>query len=191
MRLFVAVPLPPALTGRLDSFLRDLRALLPPASWLKPPSLHLTVAFLGDQDERSVLRISAAVSSAVFPIRRFQTVLSGFGVFPDERRARIGWIGLEPRGPLDELAARIRDALAEESISFDPKPFVPHLTVVRMRTPWNRQDVSRFVGTPVRVNLLFEVSRVVLYRSVLTASGAVHSEEGSFALRIEETSVRD
>ena len=189
MRLFIAVPFPPALGGRLDSILYDLRATLPPASWLKPASIHLTLAFLGDQEERNLSRISAALSAAVFPIRGFGVVLSGFGVFPDEHHARVGWIGLEPRGPLDELAARVREALAAESISFDPKPFVPHLTVVRMRTPWKRPDVSRFVETPLPVPLMLDVPRVVLYRSVLTPSGAVHSEEAAFALKTREAPV--
>lgn len=185
MRSFVAVPIPPALSGRLGSLLEDLRAKLPAASWLKPDSIHLTIAFLGDQDGRTVPRINGALSAAVLPIRGFAARASRFGVFPDERRARVGWIGLEPGPPFHELADGVREALASESITFEAKPFVPHLTVVRMRTAWNRSEVSRFLGSPLPGDLLFDVSRVVLYRSVLSPSGAVHSEEGSFPLQTD------
>jgi len=185
MRLFIAISLPGSLTSRLDSILKELRTKLPPASWSRPASIHLTVAFLGDQEPEAVSRISGAVTSQIGEVRCFGARLSKFGVFPDERRARIGWIGLEPQGPTGDLAARVRESLTHHSITFDNKPFVPHLSVVRMRTPWNQADVYRFVGTPIPGNLVFEISRVVLYRSVLTPSGAIHSEEGSFALETD------
>lgn len=189
MRLFIAVPVPALFADRLDSLLSDRRGTFPPASWPRPASIHLTLAFLGEQDDRTLPCISTALSSAVSPIRSFTALPSVFGVFPDERRARIGWIGLEPRGLLDDLDSRIRRALFRESISFDDKPFVPHLTVVRMRAPWNRDEVSRFVGTRLPEDLRFEVQGVVLYRSVLTPSGAIHSEEESFPLRTDNLAV--
>ena len=152
-----------------------LRAGLPPASWPRPESIHLTFAFLGETSAGRVSAIASALDSvagAAIPIRA-----AGIGVFPDERRPRVAWIGLEPAAPVVALAGTIREALTAAGASFDPKPFRPHLTIARVKAPWRASDFAtlrdafRDWKSPEA-----SIDRIVLYSSRLSPHGAVHSE---------------
>ena len=131
LRLFVAWPLPEGVGREIGRMTKELRAELPPASWPRPESIHLTFAFLGDTSEERASTIASALDSvacAAIPIR-----LGGVGVFPDERRPRVVWLGVDPAPPVVVLAGEIRRALAGVGATFDPKPFRPHLTVARIK----------------------------------------------------------
>ena len=175
LRLFVAWPLPEGVGREIGRMTKELRAELPPASWPRPESIHLTFAFLGDTSEERASTIASALDSvacAAIPIR-----LGGVGVFPDERRPRVVWLGVDPAPPVVVLAGEIRRALAGVGATFDPKPFRPHLTVARIKAPWRAADVgalrAAFEGW---ASPEASLDRVVLYSSRLSPHGAVHSE---------------
>ena len=133
---------------------------------LKNP--HITYAFLGEQDASVVDRIH------IDPGPAFEAVLQGCGFFPNRRRPRVGWIGVEPREKFIELAARVRSAL--EGIAFDAKEFKPHLTVMRMRDRVPQSSIDAFEKKYGNYRSApFAVAGVTLYSSRLTASGAIHT----------------
>ncbi|HEU5162713.1 MAG TPA: RNA 2',3'-cyclic phosphodiesterase [Thermoanaerobaculia bacterium] len=182
LRLFIAWPLPETVSREIARKTGPLRTALPPASWPRPESLHLTFAFLGDTPDDRVAALSAALDAcgeaSAIPVRA-----AGVGVFPDERRPRVAWIGVEPAAPVVELAANIRHALTAAGASFDPKPFRPHLTIARIKVPWRAADVGalrdafRDWRSPDAT-----IDRIVLYASRLSPHGAVHSEVHAVAL---------
>jgi 2'-5' RNA ligase len=182
LRLFVAWPLPEAVSRELGRVVAPLRARLPTASWPRAESLHLTFAFLGDTQPDRLPEIASALDRcggfAPPEIR-----LEGIGVFPDERRPRVAWIGIEPQGPGVEIAAVVRRELGAAGVAFDAKPFRPHLTIARIKAPWRASDVAAlrqaFQGWTSPATL----DRIVLYSSALSPRGAVHAERHSVALR--------
>lgn len=182
LRLFVAWPLDDALRREIGRIAGPLRNRLPAASWPRAESIHLTFAFLGDAAPDRVPAIGAALdaSAARAPI---EVHAGEVGLFPDERRPRVAWIGLEPHAPLNDLASAIRAALTAAGASFDAKPFRPHLTIARIKAPWRTADVANlreaFRGWSPPVAC---VDRIVLYQSVLGSGGATHTEVHSVAL---------
>ena len=94
-----------------------------------PENLHLTLAFLGEVDPEDLPALSI-VLDAVDAVA-FDLTLSGLFGF---NRGRDGILCLHADGgsALSELAVKVRSALASEGFSFDPKPFLPHLTIARM-----------------------------------------------------------
>ena len=95
---------------------------------------HVTLRFLGyrsGEEQARVARAAQAVAQASAP---FSIAFGGLGVFPDARRPHTLWLGLtDGRAALVELAARLETALAEAGFLPEGRPFVPHLTLARIK----------------------------------------------------------
>lgn len=183
LRIFVAWPLPDAIRRELGRIAAPLRTQFPAASWPRPESLHLTFAFLGETAPESVAAISSALDacagSSAIEVRAV-----GIGVFPNERRPRVAWVGIEPAEPIVELASRIRAGLSSAGAAFDEKPFRPHLTLARIKAPWGSREVARLRNAfDAWASPAVLLDRIVLYESHLSPAGAVHAELHGIALR--------
>jgi RNA 2',3'-cyclic 3'-phosphodiesterase len=136
-RLFVALEPPAALARELCA---RTRAALG-SGWRVPAPghLHLTLAFLGDTPEARLAAIGSALAEALRGRAAPELRLTGTGAFPDLRRPRVVWAGLEEpserAGRLAALRAAVVAALGAAGAPFDDKPFAPHLTVARPRGP--------------------------------------------------------
>lgn len=155
LRLFFALPLTPELQEALGRW----QGRQPPARWVRPEGLHLTLAFLGGRAPGALgplagLGAQVAARHATFPLRT-----AALGGFPREDRARILWLGLAPSPPLAALAADLRATLAAAGEAFDPKPFRPHLSLARFRSP---QALAGFAAPPAAA---FAAGRLVLFES--------------------------
>ena len=170
--------------------MRDLNALvgrtktrLPPASWVKPDSQHLTFAFLGEQDESLIDRIAPALEQRLAGIVKFNACLRACGFFPNPRRARVGWIGLHPEEPFVEIAHVVRDVVQHNGVELDGAEFKPHLTLMRLRDYWPPASIALFEKTFDAVHSpSFVVDSLTLYSSRLNPNGAIHTPLRRFAL---------
>lgn len=173
MRLFIATSFPGDVLRDLNDRVAPLKPRLPPASWVKPETQHLTFAFLGEQPESVVERIDIDGGAA------FEATLHGCGMFG----RRVAWVGVEPRDAFIALGSRVRDALKRAAITFDDKPFKPHLTLARVRAPWPAAAVGTFASA-LRDwrSAPFAVASVILYASRLSPAGAIHTPLRTFGL---------
>jgi len=126
MRLFAALPLPDELVRVLLRAQDELRAQGVRANFSRRENLHLTLAFLGETE-----RVRAA-QEAVLSLRAesFGLTLAGRGCFGD-----LLWAGVRESRALDALAARVRAAFDDAGLSYDRKPFRPHITLARRVRP--------------------------------------------------------
>lgn len=126
MRRFFALALPGAEQA-------DLAARMggPGWRWAEPEGLHLTLAFLGEVPEPAVGTLEAAALEVATRHRPFELRGAGLGQFPPVGAPRVLWLGFKPSEPLDALAEDLRGALRRAGVAFDPKPFMPHLTLAR------------------------------------------------------------
>lgn len=160
-----------------------MRPRLPAASWTKPESQHLTFAFLGEQPESLVEPLAQRLAPALAAIPRFEARLRSCGFFPHARRARVGWIGIEPESGFASIATVVREIVTASGIPLDRAEFRPHLTLVRMKDPWPPASIELFSQT-LRdyASDAFEMREVTLFSSQLHPSGAVHTALKTFAL---------
>ena len=124
MRLFIAVPLPDHMKRALMTVRKDLERQGVSGNWTRNENLHLTLAFLGEVSEQELPVICSAMEAADFA--PFRLALNGSGRFGD-----LLWIGCGDCPQLEELANSLRGKLEESGIRFDPKPFRPHITLLR------------------------------------------------------------
>ena len=121
MRLFIATTFPQDVLRLLNDRIVLVRPKLPPASWVRPETQHLTFAFLGEQPESLVDRLSPLLTARLAKVARFDATLRGCGFFPNHRHARVGWVGAEPEerfGPdLAVLAGLIADGSLKPRIA--------------------------------------------------------------------------
>lgn len=183
MRLFVAASFPDAVTQELDKRVLAMKPRLGPASYVRPETQHLTFAFVGEQDASIVGELGAAIDARLKTTPRFEARLRGCGFFPNPRRARVGWVGLDPEQPFIDVATKVRDAVTSTGIALDAAHFKPHLTIMRIRDQWPHACIEAFeqaLGS--YESAPFTVSKVTLYSSKLHPSGAIHTAIREFPL---------
>ncbi|HEY8848383.1 MAG TPA: RNA 2',3'-cyclic phosphodiesterase, partial [Thermoanaerobaculia bacterium] len=133
MRLFIASTFPEEILRALNERLASVKPKLPAASWVRPETQHLTFAFLGEQEDSLLESLGTRVRAALVPIAGFDAALRGCGFFPNARRARVGWVGVEPEERFRDIARAVRDAVQSSGIELDHADFKAHLTLMRIR----------------------------------------------------------
>lgn len=162
LRLFFALWPDAATRAALASWSRTIQPLSGGRA-TRAETLHLTLAFLGATDAARLPALEAA--AARIRTRPFVLALDEAGLWSANR---IVWAGASSIGPaLGELVADLRAALTEAAVHFDPKPFVPHITLIRKARPGFA--LPRF--EPIR----WPVHEFVLVRSTLGPTGSDYS----------------
>jgi RNA 2',3'-cyclic 3'-phosphodiesterase len=110
---------------------------------------HLTLAFLGEVADARVPEVVAAVRTAAGGVAPFALAAGGVGAFPSPTRPRVVWAGLTEGGDaVAELARRIRAGLDAAGAPYDRRPFVPHITVLRVRREADRRLAAALLARP-------------------------------------------
>ncbi len=183
MRLFIASAFPEEILRALDERLSSVKPKLPKASWVRWETQHLTFVFLGEQDESLIESLATRVRAALAPIAHFDAVLHGCGFFPNARRARVGWVGVEPEERFSEIARVVRGAVQACGIELDRSDFKAHLTLMRIRDRWPPVAIETFKNALRDFRSApFAVDRVTLFSSRLSSKGAIHTAIHDFAL---------
>lgn len=176
MRLFIAIEL----QDNAKMALGGLRCDIPGARWVPREQIHLTLAFLGDVDDDGVGRLSDRLSRIHAPA--FSLRFSETGCFPDRRRPRVLWVGLEHESRLLNLAAMVRNAVTDCGIELEDRPFSPHITLARIKAP-EPKEAGRFLDRHLQKKLpSLAVREFILFQSRLTPEGAIHTPVRSFPL---------
>ena len=121
MRLFIGLQPTEAFRQALAETQNRLWAAGAMGRGLDPMNMHMTLAFIGEWPEAEGVPLPEVEEP--FPI-----VLSHVGLFPE---AKVLWAGVRPSAALEDLARRTRELLSGAGIPFDPKPFAPHITLIR------------------------------------------------------------
>lgn len=175
-RLFVAVPLPVDLEGYVAIAQQSLPAL-PGLRLLRRDQLHVTLAFIGEVDE---VKASAArsVVEKVPADMGGEGRIGGLMPMPSAKRARVVALGIaDEGGALGRLYEHIMRGLEEARVTRrEKRPFKPHLTVARLRTPAPVQPTSESGHAP------FAIESVCLFESELRREGAVYTSLARRAL---------
>ena len=122
MRLFIAIDLSPELKKTLVGFMHDLKQKGVKGNYTPMQNLHLTLCFIGETKQAD--EIKEAMKSVDF--KEFRLALDETGRFGD-----IFWVGLKGSQKLKILTADLRKQLDKAGISYDNKPFEPHITLIR------------------------------------------------------------
>jgi RNA 2',3'-cyclic 3'-phosphodiesterase len=133
VRLFLAINLAPSVRQAIIDATSPLRDAAPTLGWVDEARVHLTLKFLGDQTESVVASMRGAMDDVTGRHRPFSMQLGGIGAFPNFRRARVVWMGIEREPRLELLHHDIEVACETLGFELEGRAFHPHLTLARVR----------------------------------------------------------
>jgi 2'-5' RNA ligase len=181
MRLFVALDFPEEVRNALRELMERLRRDSGGARWVRPEGMHVTLKFLGETDEKNLANIRGALAE-IHSASPVEMHFRGLGFFPNERRPRVLWCGIEASPNLGELAASVEGALEPLGFPRESRAFVPHLTLARFPSPDRHQKLVRAAEELKEYDFgATRESQMYLYQSVLHPSGAQYTRLESFS----------
>ena len=176
-RLFVALEPPEPVRRRLGALAEDLRRGAGRAGdevrWVPPANVHLTLQFLGAVPEERVAAVEAALGEAAAEVRPLSLSVRGVGGFPNARRPRVLWAGLEgDLAPLAALVAGLGARLGKLGFPPEDRPFSPHLTLGRARDGHGAPGLAGALARAGQAEAApWRASELVLFESHLSPRG--------------------
>ncbi|MEJ2696833.1 MAG: RNA 2',3'-cyclic phosphodiesterase [Candidatus Sulfobium sp.] len=176
LRCFIAVEIPAPLKELLAETTERLRKSGADIRWVRPENVHLTLKFLGSTEETLVAAISGALSEKLSSYSPFYIKIGGVGCFPDMRRPRVVWVGIEESRELKELARDVDAVTLKFGYGAEERAFSPHLTIGRVRS---QKGVSGMIKNLENFDTAsfgsMEINKVTLMKSELRPAGAEYS----------------
>jgi RNA 2',3'-cyclic 3'-phosphodiesterase len=179
--MFVALDLPDEGRARLAAWRDELVAGRRDLRPVAPEALHVTLVFLGWQDEGAAQAISNAAFGAAAGIAA--PLLRARGVRPlPPRNPRLFALELDDEGArVSALQRAVSDALeAGRWYRPEKRPFWPHLTLARVKRGERR--VAGLAQNPAPGDP-FRAAQLTLYRSTLRPQGALYQPLARASLR--------
>ena len=174
-RLFTALEIPRNIAMSLSL----LRGGLPGARWIDVENYHITLRFIGDVDGRTADEIVDRLDRIDRP--EFQISLNGIGSFGSKKPHSI-WAGVSPSQEMSALQAEIERICQRIGLPPDPRKFMPHVTLARLKTCRLEDAVTYLSGRGDFHTLPFKVSRFVLMSSKESGGGGPYLTEEAFDL---------
>lgn len=180
LRLFIAVSVPKSQRSAVANATTSLRGNLLGARWIEPDNQHITLKFLGWVPEEKKTEVSAVCKSVAAGHPRTEISLTDLGAFPNAKRPRVLWIGVDdPTHVLEGLARGLDESLEPLGFSREERPFTPHLTLARFKMPVKSSGHLPQFGLRLAP---FVIDRVGLFRSILSPKGARYEVIQEFPL---------
>ncbi len=188
LRAFIAVEIPSEIQQNVYKetvkLRKDLDSLI---RWVSVENMHLTLKFLGDVSPSSVEFLMQMLRNEADAVQCFTIHLTGLGSFPNPRRPRVIYIGIQAPAALDTLQRGIESASHRLGYESEERPFSAHLTLGRVKQnimAVDQQKIRHAIeGTQVDLLGSARVDSVHLYKSELKPSGSVYTRLYSAPLR--------
>jgi|WetSurMetagenome_2_1015567.scaffolds.fasta_scaffold00907_7 RNA 2',3'-cyclic 3'-phosphodiesterase len=183
-RIFVAVKVEPG--EILLSMISSLKTGLinEKINWTNPDNIHITLAFLGDTEERKIKPLGEALKGKIEALGKFKFIIRGSGIFKNLNDPRVIWAGIESSAELVVLNEVVMRGLRSIGTKIDDRPFSPHLTLGRIKHLDDKANLKSL--TEKYQNLEIQkvpVNEVILYESILLQSSPVYNPLTKFYLK--------
>ena len=186
IRSFIAINLPEEAKNHLLVLLEELKRKnrQPSIKWVNPEGLHITLHFLGYQEEGTLEKIGEIIEKLKLKIEnlKLELALGEISAFPNLSRPRVLFVSCLD-GLTIEILKRFQKELGKEleklGLEVDKRPWTPHITLARLKMPILlnlKSQTSNFK------NLSFKVKSIDLMKSELMPTGAKYTILKKFSL---------
>jgi 2'-5' RNA ligase len=181
LRTFVAAETAPAVVERAQALIERLRVSQADVKWVGPQNLHLTLKFLGEVPAADTAEICTAVAEVAATFQPLSVGFRGAGAFPDTRRPRTIWLGVQ--SGLEQISAlqkAVDRALRALGYPKEDRQFHPHLTLGRVRNAGPRQrELTQLLREHGDFEAgVSEIHEVVVFASHLDRTGPTYEPLG-------------
>jgi 2'-5' RNA ligase len=180
-RTFIAVDISEEIRANAVALQESLARTGASVKWATPESMHVTLLFLGEVDDRELPAVCRAVQDVAAREPPFALRVSGVGAFPNARHPKILWVGItEGADALKRLYGDLETKLLDLGCyRKEERGYTPHLTLGRVKA-----DRDGFALAPELPGQLAwdggrtTVDEVLVFGSVLEKDGPVHTVLG-------------
>jgi len=139
IRLFIAVPV----CDHLKEGVRLLPRKELEGRWQHIDDLHITIRFLGDLPETRLEEITQALARVHRPA--FNIEARNLGLF-HKKRQTILYAAIQSTRKLEALCSVVTDVLEPLGFDFGMRPYVPHVTLARLKKPCGLEEYVKKQG---------------------------------------------
>ncbi len=182
-RLFIAIEFPQKLRQYFYNIIISMSNKNHEIRAIVPDNIHLTLKFLGNTNISRISKIARAISSvsASFPKFSFNTG-DRIEAFPGLKSARIIFVPVEEGSEkIIQFYGKLEDSLSKVKIRKEPRKFIPHLTVARIRNMIDLREEINNIDIAPQKNI--ECTHLTLFESVLKQSGSEYKVLEEFKLK--------
>jgi len=188
LRAFIAVEIPLPIRQAVNSATSDLQKEINSlVRWVPMENMHLTLKFLGDVSPSNVDMLTQMIRAEADLFHCFDFELNGLGSFPNLKRPRVIYIGIQAPAMLEALHRGIESASRRLGYESEERGFSPHLTIGRVKqniAPAEQQTIRRALeGTKIDSLGTARVDSLHLYKSDLQSTGSVYTKLYSAPLK--------
>ena len=182
LRAFLASEVPTSFQDAILVATTDLRKNLGDdlIRWVPVHNVHLTLIFLGDISSTSLDLIKQMMTVEAAQVRAFEMQIEGLVSYPNPRRPRVLWVGLNAPVALTYLQHALEAAAARLGYAPEDREFSPHLTIGRVRqnvSPADQQKIRDALECTKVGNLgTVCVNGVHLFKSDLQPTGSLYTK---------------
>ncbi|HHF98236.1 RNA 2',3'-cyclic phosphodiesterase [Candidatus Aerophobetes bacterium] len=186
MRVFIAVELPESVKRSIYNLQKRMVDNINRIKWVSPDSLHITLKFLGEVEERRLKDISEVADKVASKFSSFFIKMEEVGIFPERGVPRVIWVGIsEGSFELSSIAKQIDEGLFEKGFPRERKKWVPHITLGRVKRLQNPEIIKKFTKENIKGEKT-KVEAITLMQSNLTPQGAIYKSLERFFLKGEK-----
>jgi RNA 2',3'-cyclic 3'-phosphodiesterase len=181
LRSFIAVEIPAEIQKSIANSIASIKNTLPKPliRWGAEHNVHLTLKFLGDVSPANLERLAETLKVEASTHEMFKMSIGGLGAFPDQRRARVIWIGLDAPPALGALQRGVDAAALQLGYPKEERPFSPHLTIGRVAQTASAADLQKIrralESTKVGVLGTVIVNAIHIFKSDLQPGGSIYT----------------
>ncbi len=188
IRAFIAIELPQEIQIRLGEVQKQIiDRKVRCVRWVSSGNIHLTLQFLGDTPSVKLEGLGRELHPVIAAQEPFTYQVQGLSAFPNPRRPRVIWIGLQAPSDLATLHKLIERTVQKAGLPIENRSFSPHLTLGRVKrdiSPDEIQELSAALNE-IETGLLGTgiAKSVTLFRSDLRPEGSIYTPMAHFPIQ--------
>ena len=190
LRAFIALDLPVNVQNEIHQATSTLRSEIGSlVRWVPAENLHLTLKFLCDISPAHLDFLKQMIRAEADRVSRFDIRLGGLSTFPNPKRLRVIYVGVEAPPALRALQHAIESGAHRLGYKREARDFSPHLTLGRVKhaahmAASDQQRIRRALEHSKIDSLgTARVDSVHLYKSDLKPTGSVYTRLYSAPLK--------
>lgn len=175
LRCFIAIEIPETIRKSISDIIDGLKKSGSDVKWVADENIHITLQFLGETEESVIPAIKEALDKILAPYSPFYIKITDIGCFPDRRRPRVIWVGMEESQTLINLRKDIAEELVKFGYQKEERGFTPHVTIGRVKSNKNMNKLLKRIDEVKTTRFSdFQAQHITLMKSELKPSGAKH-----------------
>jgi RNA 2',3'-cyclic 3'-phosphodiesterase len=180
MRAFLAINIEETIKKELALIQQELQKNIYEVKWVNPELLHITLKFLGEIKDEDIHNMENPLRELGANIASFSISFSKLGVFPDKRRPRVLWLGIDRGGAaVKNISVEVGEVLNSmknllNGAKNDQEELMPHITLGRKKKNQNIVLKDDIFDRQWNCQKVMHVDSFYLMESILRPSGPLY-----------------